>query len=161
MFGESRPFTPLAMNGTRYWPGPGPMPPGAAPLAAPNPAPLSLVDGAVWSTASDMLRCGQALNADEPGICRLIETPGNPDDGTPLDYGWVRVSVRTGATGFTVTAASRPGRVGVIRQQADKAGHSSNSEPREREHPDRFARQKTRSTTRMAPISTVTALRDE
>jgi len=48
------------------------------------------------------------------GICRLIETPGSLDDGTPLDYGWVRVSARTGATGFTVTVASRPGRVGVI-----------------------------------------------
>jgi hypothetical protein len=44
------------MSGTRYWPGPAPAPPGAAPLAAADPAPLSLGDGGVWSTARDLLR---------------------------------------------------------------------------------------------------------
>ena len=58
VFAESRVFAPLAMNSTRYWPGPTPAPPGAAPLAAPHPAPLSLGDGGVWSTAGDLLRCG-------------------------------------------------------------------------------------------------------
>ena len=85
-FAEPRTFAPLAMNSTRYWPEP--TPPGAAPLAAPHPAPLSLGDGGVWSTASDLLRWGQALNADELGVCRLMETPGRLDDGTPLDYAW-------------------------------------------------------------------------
>ncbi len=87
-FAESRIFAPLAMNSTRYWPGPAPTPPGAAPFAVPHPAPLSLGDGGVWSTASDLLRWGQALNADELGVCRLMETPGRLDDGTPLDYAW-------------------------------------------------------------------------
>ena len=87
-FAESRVFAPLAMSSTHYWPGPAPAPPGAAPLAAPHPAPLSLGDGGVWSTANDLLRWGQALNADELGVCQLMETPGRLDDGTPLDYAW-------------------------------------------------------------------------
>jgi CubicO group peptidase (beta-lactamase class C family) len=86
IFAENRIFTTLGMNTTRYWPEP--VPPGAAPLAAPHPAPLSLGDGGVWSTASDLVRWGQALNADELGISPLMETPGSLDDGTPLDYAW-------------------------------------------------------------------------
>ncbi len=87
-FAERRVFAPLAMNSTRYWPGPAPAPPGAAPLAAPHPAPLSLGDGGLWSTARDLLQWGQALDADELGVCQLMETPGRLDDGTPLDYAW-------------------------------------------------------------------------
>ena len=30
----------------------------------------------------------QALNADELGVCQLMETPGRLDDGTSLDYAW-------------------------------------------------------------------------
>ncbi|MFG1943822.1 serine hydrolase domain-containing protein [Nonomuraea sp. NPDC048826] len=69
---RSRLFTPLAMGRTRYWAGPGPAPPGAAPLVPPRPAPLSLGDGGVWSTAADLLRWGRALNADELGISALV-----------------------------------------------------------------------------------------
>ncbi|MEZ7130508.1 serine hydrolase domain-containing protein [Nonomuraea sp. AD125B] len=81
-------FAPLAMPDTRYWVGPDPAPPGAAPLARPRPAPLSLGDGGVWTTLNDLLRWGQALNADELGISELLQTPGHLDDGTPLDYAW-------------------------------------------------------------------------
>ncbi len=72
IFAESRIFTTLAMNSTRYWPGPAPAPSAAAALGAPHPAPLSLGDGGVWSTASDLLRWGQALNADELSISHLM-----------------------------------------------------------------------------------------
>ncbi|GAA3660501.1 hypothetical protein GCM10022224_024850 [Nonomuraea antimicrobica] len=51
-------FAPLAMTDTRYWPGPGPTPPGGAPLVHPRPAPLSLGDGGVWSTATDLPALG-------------------------------------------------------------------------------------------------------
>ncbi|MFI7615471.1 serine hydrolase domain-containing protein [Nonomuraea terrae] len=85
---QHRLFAPLAMTGTRYWRGPEPRPPGAVPLVPPHPAPLSLGDGGVWSTLGDLLRWGQALNADELGISTLMETPGRLDDGTPIDYAW-------------------------------------------------------------------------
>jgi CubicO group peptidase (beta-lactamase class C family) len=88
VFAARRIFGPLAMDRTLYWPGPRPAPPGAVPLAPPHPAPLSLGDGGVWSTAGDLLRWGQALNADELGTSRLMETPGCLDDGTPLNYAW-------------------------------------------------------------------------
>lgn len=81
-------FTPLAMADTRYWPGPAPAPPGAAPLVRVRPAPLSLGDGGVWTTLGDLLRWGQALNVDALGISALLQTPGHLDDGTPLDYAW-------------------------------------------------------------------------
>ncbi|MFG1960988.1 serine hydrolase domain-containing protein [Nonomuraea sp. NPDC049028] len=87
-FAERHLFVPLAMAGTRYWPGPDPTPPGAAPLARLHPAPLSLGDGGVWTILSDLLRWGQALNADELGISELMQTPGRLDDGTPIDYAW-------------------------------------------------------------------------
>ncbi|MEV0143745.1 MULTISPECIES: serine hydrolase domain-containing protein [unclassified Nonomuraea] len=87
-FALRRLFAPLAMADTCYWPGPDPTPPGAAPLARPHPAPLSLGDGGVWSTVSDLLGWSQALNADELGISALMQTPGRLDDGTPIDYAW-------------------------------------------------------------------------
>ncbi|WP_433519892.1 serine hydrolase domain-containing protein [Nonomuraea sp. CA-143628] len=87
-FAQHRLFVPLAMADTRYWPGPDPTPPGAAPLARLHPAPLSLGDGGVWTTLHDLLRWGQALNADELGISELMQTPGRLDDGTPIDYAW-------------------------------------------------------------------------
>jgi CubicO group peptidase (beta-lactamase class C family) len=83
-----RVFIPLGMSSTCYWAGPAPAPPGAAPLAAVHPAPLSLGDGGVWSTARDLLRWGQALNADELGISQLMQTEGSLDDGTPVGYAW-------------------------------------------------------------------------
>lgn len=87
-FAQRHLFVPLAMAHTRYWPGPGPTPPGAAPLARLHPAPLSLGDGGVWTTLGDLLRWGQALNADALGISRFLQTPGCLDDGTPIDYAW-------------------------------------------------------------------------
>lgn len=87
-FAGRRVFVPLGMTGTRYWTGPAPAPPGAAPLAAAHPAPLSLGDGGVWSTARDLLRWGQALNADELGVSALMQAPGCLDDGTPVGYAW-------------------------------------------------------------------------
>jgi CubicO group peptidase (beta-lactamase class C family) len=87
-FAAQRVFVPLGMSGTCYWSGPAPAPPGGAPLAAAHPAPLSLGDGGVWSTARDMLRWSQALNADELGISPLVQAPGWLDDGTPVGYAW-------------------------------------------------------------------------
>ena len=87
-FAAQRVFIPLGMSSTCYWPGPAPAPPGAAPLADVHPAPLSLGDGGVWSTARDLLRWGQALNADELGISQLMQTEGSLDDGTPVGYAW-------------------------------------------------------------------------
>jgi CubicO group peptidase (beta-lactamase class C family) len=87
-FAARRIFIPLGMGSTCYWPGPAPAPPGAAPLAAAHPAPLSLGDGGVWSTARDLLRWGQALNADELGISGLMQAEGGLDDGTPVGYAW-------------------------------------------------------------------------
>lgn len=87
-FAAQQVFIPLGMSSTCYWPGPAPAPPGAAPLAAVHPAPLSLGDGGVWSTARDLLRWGQALNADELGISQLMQTEGSLDDGTPVGYAW-------------------------------------------------------------------------
>jgi CubicO group peptidase (beta-lactamase class C family) len=89
-------FGPLKMADTCYWPGPGPAPPRAAPLACAHPAPLSLGDGGVWSTAEDLLRWSQALNTDQLGISGLLQTQGRLDDGTLLDYAW-GVGVRSHA----------------------------------------------------------------
>ncbi|MEU6783323.1 serine hydrolase domain-containing protein [Nonomuraea angiospora] len=87
-FARDRLFAPLSMSDTYYWAGPAPAPPGAAPLSPEHPAPLSLGDGGVWTTAADLLRWSQALNADALGISTLMETPGRLDDGTPIDYAW-------------------------------------------------------------------------
>jgi CubicO group peptidase (beta-lactamase class C family) len=87
-FAARRIFIPLGMTSTRYWTGPAPAPPGAAPLAAAHPAPLSLGDGGVWSTARDLLRWGQSLNTDDLGISALMQTPGSLDDGTDTGYAW-------------------------------------------------------------------------
>ncbi|MGP3960191.1 serine hydrolase domain-containing protein [Nonomuraea sp. 3N208] len=72
-FAHRRLFAPLAMNDTCYWSGPAPTPPGGAPLADRHPAPLSLGDGGVWSTARDLLR-GRERPAHRPG--RRHRTPG-------------------------------------------------------------------------------------
>ncbi|MER7424694.1 serine hydrolase domain-containing protein [Nonomuraea rubra] len=85
---RDRLFAPLSMPGTRFWPGPAAAPPGAAPLSPRHPAPLSLGDGGVWSTAADLLRWGQALNADELGVSELLHTPGRLADGTRTGYAW-------------------------------------------------------------------------
>jgi CubicO group peptidase (beta-lactamase class C family) len=87
-FARRRIFEPLGMTDTLFWSGPGPRPPGAAPLDPPHPAPLSIGDGGLWSTAADMLRWADGLNTDRLGVTALVQTPGRLDDGTPLDYAW-------------------------------------------------------------------------
>jgi CubicO group peptidase (beta-lactamase class C family) len=81
-------FGPLGMPDTLFWSGPQPTPPASLPLARTHPAPLSLGDGGAWSTARDLLRWNQAMNADVLGISELLQTPGRLDDGRPLDYAW-------------------------------------------------------------------------
>lgn len=81
-------FEPLGLRNTLYWPGPQPTPPTSTPLTRPHPAPLSLGDGGVWSTAGDLLRWSQAMNADALGISALLQTPGRLNNGRPVDYGW-------------------------------------------------------------------------
>jgi CubicO group peptidase (beta-lactamase class C family) len=95
-FARERVFQPLGMLNTRYWSGPAPHPPAAAPTGARHPAPLSLGDGGVWSTAEDLMRWNEALDRDELGVSALLQTPGHLDDGTPLDYAWA-LGVRTHA----------------------------------------------------------------
>lgn len=87
-FARERVFGPLGMDDSRYWSGPAPHPPGAAPTPPELPAPLSLGDGGVWSTAPDLLRWNQAMENDELGVSAIVQTPGRLDDGTPLDYAW-------------------------------------------------------------------------
>ena len=87
-FAQHHLFGPLGMTNTCYWPGPQPAPAGAAPLANPHFAPLSLGDGGVWASATDLLRWNQALNDDELGISTLLQTPGRLNNGTPIDYAW-------------------------------------------------------------------------
>ena len=85
---RERLFRPLGMTSTRFWSGPAPHPPGAAPLDDALPTPLSVGDGGLWSTAEDLLRWNLALDRDALGVSALVQTPGRLDDGTPLDYAW-------------------------------------------------------------------------
>lgn len=87
-FAREHVFGPLGMANSRYWSGPGQCPPGAAPLDPHYPAPLSVGDGGVWSTAPELIRWNQALERDELGVSTLLQTPGHLDDGTQLDYAW-------------------------------------------------------------------------
>ncbi len=64
-FAHEHVFAPLGMLDSRYWAGPAPHPPGAAPLDAHYPAALSLGDGGVWSTAPDLMRWNEALERDD------------------------------------------------------------------------------------------------
>jgi CubicO group peptidase (beta-lactamase class C family) len=87
-FAREHVFAPLGMADSRFWSGPAPHPPRAAPLDSQYPAPLSLGDGGVWSTAEELVRWNQALERDELGVSTLLQTPGHLDDGTQLDYAW-------------------------------------------------------------------------
>src|SRR5690348_3823289 len=51
----------------------------------------------VWSTAYDLMRWNEALDRDELGVSTLLQTPGQLDDGTSLDYAWA-LGVRTHAS---------------------------------------------------------------
>ena len=81
-------LAPLGLTRSRFWEGPAPHPPGAAPLNPSRPAPLSQGDGGLWSTATDLLRWNRAMGRDALGVSKLVQTPGHLDDGTPLDYAW-------------------------------------------------------------------------
>ncbi|BCJ49176.1 hypothetical protein Asp14428_06510 [Actinoplanes sp. NBRC 14428] len=88
-FAREQVFEPLRMTATRFWPGPQPRPPGAAPTGAGYPAPLSLGDGGMWSTAPDLLRWNDAMSRDELGVAALVQSPGELGD-----YAW-GIDVRT------------------------------------------------------------------
>jgi CubicO group peptidase (beta-lactamase class C family) len=81
-------FEPVRMADTLFWAGPAPAPPAAAPLDPVHPAPLSLGDGGLWSTAADLLRWAAALDDDRLGISARLQTPGRLDDGSELGYAW-------------------------------------------------------------------------
>ena len=115
-FARRRIFEPLGMRDTVFWTGPGPAPPGAAPLDPPHPAPLSIGDGGMWSTAADLLRWAAALDADELGITAVVQTPGRLDDGTVLDYAWgMGVRDYDGLTGYQHGGSFSDVRLALVR----------------------------------------------
>ena len=85
---HERLLRPLGMPSTRFWSGPAPHPPLAAALDPAYPAPLSVGDVGLWSSAADLLRWNLALDRDVLGVSDLVQTPGRLDDGTPLGYAW-------------------------------------------------------------------------
>ena len=61
------------------------------------PAPLSLGDGGLWTSVSDLLGWNAALLSDTLGVAGPLHRTGSLDDGRPLDYAWgVRVAVESG-----------------------------------------------------------------
>ena len=87
-FAHRRLFTPLEMTRTLFWSGPDPAPPDAVPLDPPRPAPLSLGDGGMWSTAEDLLRWCEGLNSDRLSLAVQLQKQGRLDDGRVLPYAW-------------------------------------------------------------------------
>jgi CubicO group peptidase (beta-lactamase class C family) len=81
-------YEPLGMDRTLFWSGPQPAPPGGEPLDPPHPAPLSLGDGGMWSTAADLLRWCEGLNDDRLGLAAQLQTPGKLDNLQVLQYAW-------------------------------------------------------------------------
>lgn len=76
-------FDPLQMTATRL---------GGQPVRLPGePDPPGTVgDGGLWTSAADLLTWLTALNNGTFGtaVVAQLETPGELDDGTALDYGW-------------------------------------------------------------------------
>jgi CubicO group peptidase (beta-lactamase class C family) len=100
-FARSRIFQPLGMDSSVFWSGPSPTPPNAVlPVSeSTQPDPLSVGDGGLWTSVSDLLRWNEAILSDALGISARIHTPGRLDDGTPLDYAWgIRVFQASGQT---------------------------------------------------------------
>lgn len=91
-------FDPAGMRNSRFWTGPDPAPPNASVAPEPlRPAPLSVGDGGLWTSVSDLLRWNAAMIEDAFGIAKRVHTPGTLDDGTPLDYAYgVRVYEEAG-----------------------------------------------------------------
>jgi CubicO group peptidase (beta-lactamase class C family) len=110
-FAQEYLFEPLSMRATTLWSGPAPSPPHAV-LSQPlrSPAPLSVGDGGLWTSVSDLLRWNETLLEDTLGVADTLHTTGALDDGTPLDYAWgVRV-FRAGAN--RVQSHGEPGKAG-------------------------------------------------
>jgi CubicO group peptidase (beta-lactamase class C family) len=85
-YARHRIFEPLGMRDTTFRADATPI--GAVPLDPARPAPLSIGDGGMWSTTTDLLTWCDALNTDRLGGTALLETPGRLDDGTEIDYAW-------------------------------------------------------------------------
>jgi CubicO group peptidase (beta-lactamase class C family) len=86
---RDRVFVPLGMDHSRLG-GPAPVR-----LDGQPDVPRTVGDGGWWTCAADLHRWLVALNRAGLGerITRRLETPGQLDDGIPLDYAWgVRIS---------------------------------------------------------------------
>lgn len=91
-FAQKHFFGPLQMRTTTLWSGSASPPTAASAQPWRSPAPLSIGDGGLWTSVSDLLRWNEALLADTAGVAATLHTTGALDDGTPLDYAWgVRV----------------------------------------------------------------------
>ena len=155
-FARSRLFEPLGMAATRYWPGPDPFPPGTTPTERGSPAPLSLGDCGVWSTAADLMRWNEAMANDELGVSGLLHTAGRLDDGTPIPYGWgVDVLTLAGyplhrhgglGAGLSAQVARLP--AAACRYGRDRAGSYGGSHPKAGRQPDRRAGRPLRNSAR-------------
>lgn len=90
-------FRPLGMTRTQLWSGPGGRPKDGNELDASSPDPLSLGDGGMWTTASDLTCWIRAMNGDQFGMRDICLAPGKLNDGTELEYAWgVNVANRGG-----------------------------------------------------------------
>ena len=86
-FAQRHLLHPAGMRASLLWSGPERHPPAARfPEPWRPPAALSLGDGGLWTTVSDLLRWNDALRADLFGISDDLHTTGTLDDGSPLDY---------------------------------------------------------------------------
>lgn len=85
---DSEIFDRLQMTHTQFWDGPGLAPPGVTPMIPDQPAPHSLGDGGMWTTASDLLRWNRALANDELGVTDRMHQPGRFPDGSSIGYAW-------------------------------------------------------------------------
>lgn len=83
---QDRIFAPLEMRHTCFFDGPGTHPSDAVPIRPAHPAPLSLGDGGLWSTAADLLRWSRSMDIDTLGLSEVLRRPGELKDGTELDY---------------------------------------------------------------------------
>jgi CubicO group peptidase (beta-lactamase class C family) len=65
---------------------------GTAPLSLPGHSdpPATIGDGGLWTCSADLLAWLDAMNAGTLGadLSALLQTPGQLDDGTALDYAW-------------------------------------------------------------------------
>lgn len=86
-------FAPLGMTSTRFWSGPAMHPPSVTfhpPWHDGLPMARTTGDGGVWSTARDLLRWAEAMNAATLGddLTDLLHQQGRLHDGTVVPYAW-------------------------------------------------------------------------